>query len=59
MPITEFLSQNASRYSDEVSLVEREPAVNSRREISWLEFDQLANQFAHALQDRGIKKVIR
>ena len=56
MPITEFLSQNARRYSDEVSLVEREPAINSRREISWLEFDQLANQFAHALQDRGIKK---
>lgn len=56
MPITEMLSRNAAMYSDETSLIEREPALNRRREISWLQFEQMANQFANALQDRGVKK---
>ena len=55
MPITEMLSLNAKIYPREVSLIERDPAANIRREITWLEFDHMANQLAHALIDRGIK----
>jgi acyl-CoA synthetase (AMP-forming)/AMP-acid ligase II len=56
MPITEILSRNASLYANEVSLVEREPAIESRREITWLEFENQANQVANALIDFGVKK---
>ncbi|MGE5380206.1 MAG: class I adenylate-forming enzyme family protein [Methylocystaceae bacterium] len=56
MPITDILSRNASLYAEEISLVEREPLKNIRREITWKEFDQEANQFAQALQLRGVKK---
>lgn len=54
MPITEILTYNATVYPDEISLIEREPATGSRREITWLEFESLANKFAHALLARGI-----
>lgn len=54
MPITEILTYNATVYPDETSLIEREPAIGSRREITWLEFESLANKFAHALLARGI-----
>lgn len=56
MPITEMLSRNARVYPDEVSLIEREPAVGRRREISWLEFEKLANRFANALMAQGVEK---
>lgn len=56
MPITEMLTRNAQMYPDEVSLIEREPATNSRREITWLEFEQKANQFANALLERKIRR---
>ena len=56
MPITEMLSRNARMYPDEVSLIEREPATDSRREITWLEFEKQANQFANALMERGVKQ---
>lgn len=54
MPITEMLSRNARMYPNETSLIEREPATGRRREITWLEFENLANRFAHALMARGI-----
>ena len=56
MIITEILDRNARMYGDEVALVEREPEKNSRRVLSWKEFDELANLIANALIDRGIKK---
>jgi len=56
MPITEMLSNNAKIYSNETSLIEREPARNRRREITWLEFDGMANKLANALIGRGISK---
>lgn len=56
MPITEMLSRNARMYSDEISLVERDPAQGRRREITWSEFDQLSNRLARALLAKGIKK---
>lgn len=56
MPITEMLSRNARVYPQEVSLIEREPAVGGRREITWLKFEDQANRLANTLLERGIKK---
>ena len=56
MPITEMLARNARMFPDEVSLVERDPEAGRRREITWRDFDKLANKFANALLARGIKK---
>ncbi len=56
MVITEILARNARLYGDEVALVEREPAKNLRRAITWKEFDDLANKVANALIAKGIKK---
>jgi acyl-CoA synthetase (AMP-forming)/AMP-acid ligase II len=51
-----MLSRNARVYGDQTSLIERDPAAGTRREISWLEFEDMANSFANALLARGIKK---
>ena len=56
MLITEILARNARMYGDEIALVERDPAKNSRKEITWKEFDAEANRVANALLARGIKK---
>lgn len=39
MPITEFLSRNANLYGDEISLVEINPELQEKREVSWREFE--------------------
>ena len=59
MLITEILARNARMYGHETALVEREPTNNRRREITWKEFDNQANQMAQALIARGIKKTDR
>jgi len=56
MLITEILARNARMYGPETALVEREPAQNRRREITWKEFDDQANQMAQALIARDIQK---
>jgi acyl-CoA synthetase (AMP-forming)/AMP-acid ligase II len=56
MLITEILAQNARVYGNEIALIERDPARNSRREITWEEFDTEANRVANALIAKGIKK---
>lgn len=56
MPITEMLARNARVYPDEISLIEREPAVGRRREINWLQFEEMSNRFANALLERGYNK---
>ncbi len=56
MLISEILARNARMYGHETALVEREPAKNRRKEITWKEFDDQANQLAQALLARGIKK---
>lgn len=56
MPITDMLSMNAQIYPDEVSLIERDPAAGTRRQITWKEFDDNANRFANFLLSRGIKR---
>ena len=39
MLITEILARNARVYGQEIALIERDPANNSRREITWSQFD--------------------
>ncbi len=56
MPITEMLSLNAQIYPNEISLIERDPGAGSRREITWLEFDNQANQFSNFLLQHGVKQ---
>ena len=56
MDLVEILARNARMYGDEIALVEREPAKNSRRTITWKAFDEVANRIANALIARGIKK---
>jgi len=54
--ITEILARNARVYGKEIALIERDPANNSRREITWEEFDAEANRVANALIAKGIQK---
>jgi len=56
MIITEILARNARMYGDEIALIEREPAKNKRVEMTWKEFDAMANRVANALIQKGIKK---
>ena len=56
MLITEILARNARVYGKEVALIERDPAKNTRKEITWEEFDTEANRVANALIAKGIKK---
>lgn len=56
MPITEMLSNNAKKFPNEVSLIEREPAINKRREITWKQFDDISNKFANSLMAHGVKR---
>jgi acyl-CoA synthetase (AMP-forming)/AMP-acid ligase II len=56
MLIGEILARNARMYGDEVALIERDPAIKRRIEITWREFDDQANRFANALIDKGIRK---
>jgi len=39
MPITEFLARNASLYGDEICLIERNPELQGRREVTWREYE--------------------
>ena len=54
--IGEMLASNGRIYPEDTALVERIPAENKRRTISWKEFDQRANRFANLLIGRGIRK---
>lgn len=54
MPITEMLSRNARMYPGDTALIERDQAISERREITWLEFDNIADKFAQALLAGGV-----
>ncbi len=56
MTIMELLQLNSQKYPYETSLVELEPASNQRKEITWLEFESMANRFANFLLSRNIQK---
>jgi acyl-CoA synthetase (AMP-forming)/AMP-acid ligase II len=54
--IGEILARNARMYPNGVALIERIPSEHKRREITWKQFDELANRFANVLIQKGIKK---
>ena len=56
MRITDMLTRNAAVYGDDIALVERRPDEGLRRQLTWREFDDLANRTADALRRRGIGK---
>ena len=39
MPITELLARNARLYADEPSLIEVNPEIKEKREVTWREFE--------------------
>ncbi|MBW1616180.1 MAG: AMP-binding protein [Deltaproteobacteria bacterium] len=56
MIITEILIENSKKYGDKTALVELEPAIDNRREITWKQFNKQSNKTANALDSIGIKK---
>lgn len=56
MLITEILARNARMYSDEIALIERDPANQRRACITWRDFNDRANQLARVLIAKGIRK---
>ena len=56
MIIPEILARNSRMYGEKIALIEREPGKNERVEITWKEFDDIANRVANALIAKGIKK---
>jgi len=51
--IGEMLARNARLYPNDVALIERIPSENKRTEITWKQFDELANRFANVLIQIG------
>ena len=56
MVITEILARNARMYGEEIALIERDPLNGKRVEITWNDFDCMANRVADALLKKGIRK---
>ncbi len=56
MLITELLARNAQIYANQSALVERAPAAQSRKEITWSEFGEQADRVADWLIKKGVKK---
>jgi len=56
MNVSEMVARNARMYPDETALVELRPVEGIRKEVTWREFDERVNKFAHTLIDRGVSK---
>jgi acyl-CoA synthetase (AMP-forming)/AMP-acid ligase II len=56
MLITDILTQNNQLYPEETAIVERIPATNTQRQISWSDFFKSSCRFANALTHSGIQK---
>ena len=56
MLITDILKENVRRYGSEIALIEREPDVGRRSELSWRQFNDQANTLANFLIHSGVKK---
>jgi len=54
--IGEMLARNARLFPNDVALIERVPSEHKRKEITWTQFDELANRFANVLIKKGIQK---
>ena len=51
-----MLEENACQHPDDVALIELTPSRDSRRQISWKQFNRQANSIANYLLQRGIQK---
>lgn len=52
MPITEILARNARLYGDEVCLVEVNPELAEKREVTWREYELIeVNQLQHSRRE--------
>ncbi|MCF8110215.1 MAG: AMP-binding protein [Desulfobacteraceae bacterium] len=56
MVLTEILARNARVYGDRIALIERDPGLNRRREITWEQFYRQSNAFSNALINMGVAK---
>lgn len=56
MIITDILAQNYDRYPEETAIVERIPALNAKKQITWNEFYRFSCRFANSLGKKGIRK---
>jgi len=56
MIISEILAWSARQWPDRECIVEIDPAKNTRRSLTYRQFDQRANMVANALLNAGIKK---
>ncbi len=56
MLITDILAQNNRLYPEETAIVERIPATNTQKQISWNQFFKSSCRFANALKHIGIQK---
>jgi acyl-CoA synthetase (AMP-forming)/AMP-acid ligase II len=54
--IGEILARNGRVFPDDVALIERASYDLQRKEITWKQFDDRANQFAGVLVKKGIQK---
>ncbi len=54
--IVEMLEENACKTPNHVALIELTPSQNLRKQVTWKEFNEQANQIANYLLQRGIKK---
>jgi fatty-acyl-CoA synthase len=56
MRITDILTQNSRLYRDKIALVERIPASDARKELTWHQFYTMSCKLANALCRHGIAK---
>ncbi|MCK5543357.1 MAG: acyl--CoA ligase [Desulfobacterales bacterium] len=56
MIITEILARNYRLYKNKTALIERSPAENTRRSITWEQFYKESNKLANGLLKLGVKK---
>ena len=56
MNIIDIIAKNARIYPDDIAFVEVRPVTESRRPITWAQFDDRINRLTNALIERGVKK---
>ena len=56
MMITDILARNAWMHKDRTALVERAPAFDTRKALTWEQFYRTSNKLANSLDQYGIKK---
>jgi len=54
--ITDYLKINSEKYGSKEALVELDPVADTRKTLSWLEFDSLSSRVSASLEKKGLKK---